>query len=150
MNAVFAASYKSPIGPIFVTGEGDRISGLSLSSKKSAGPMPAPVKKTLDAYFDRIRLPKSKFLLKGTVFQRSVWSALAAIPRGETISYKELAKRVRRPRAVRAVAAAVGANPVAILLPCHRVIGSDGSLTGFAYGLKKKAWLLKHEQGARG
>jgi methylated-DNA-[protein]-cysteine S-methyltransferase len=83
--------------------------------------------------------------LEGTPFQLRVWRALATIPFGATLSYAELAERIGDPRAVRAVGAANGRNPLAILLPCHRVIGSDGSLTGFAGGLPLKRWLLDHE-----
>lgn len=86
--------------------------------------------------------------LRGTEFQRQVWASLATIPYGETISYAEQAERLGRPSAVRAVAAANGKNPVGIVVPCHRVIGSDGSLTGYAAGLPVKRWLLAHE-GAR-
>ena len=82
----------------------------------------------------------------GSEFQQTVWQALAEIPYGETISYSTLATRIGRPRAVRAVGAANGANPLPIVLPCHRVIGSDGSLTGFGGGLPSKAWLLSHER----
>lgn len=81
----------------------------------------------------------------GTPFQETVWRALRRIPAGSTVTYAELARRIGRPTAVRAVAAANGANPVAVLIPCHRVIGSDGSLTGYAGGLECKAWLLARE-----
>ena len=81
----------------------------------------------------------------GTAFQREVWSALRQIPRGETRSYAQLATTIGRPSAVRAVAAANGANPISLIVPCHRVIGSDGSLTGYAGGLTRKGWLLRHE-----
>jgi methylated-DNA-[protein]-cysteine S-methyltransferase len=81
----------------------------------------------------------------GTPFQRSVWLKLREIPPGRTWSYAELARAVGRPSAVRAVGAANGANPIAIVLPCHRVIGSDGSLTGYGGGLDRKQWLLRHE-----
>lgn len=81
----------------------------------------------------------------GTPFQRKVWMALAKIPHGRTWSYGELAAKVGRPAAARAVGAASGRNPLPILLPCHRVVGSDGSLTGFGGGLTVKAWLLSHE-----
>jgi methylated-DNA-[protein]-cysteine S-methyltransferase len=81
----------------------------------------------------------------GTAFQKEVWRALRQIPCGETISYGELARRIRRPAAVRAVGLANGANPIAIVVPCHRVIGADGSLTGYGGGLEKKRWLLAHE-----
>jgi len=83
--------------------------------------------------------------LGGTAFQRRVWQALRAVPAGQTISYKTLARRIQAPRAVRAVGAANGANPVPIVLPCHRVIGADGSLTGYGGGLERKRWLLRHE-----
>jgi methylated-DNA-[protein]-cysteine S-methyltransferase len=85
----------------------------------------------------------------GTPFQRAVWSALRGIPCGTTQSYGELAHRIGRPSAVRAVGLANGANPVGIVVPCHRVIGSNGSLTGFAGGLERKRWLLAHESAAR-
>jgi len=82
----------------------------------------------------------------GSPFQRSVWAALLAIPPGETRSYRELAAAVGRPRAVRATGAANGANPFAIVVPCHRVIGSNGALTGYAGGIERKRWLLEHER----
>lgn len=83
--------------------------------------------------------------LNGTPFQKQVWHALRRIPCGTTISYAELARRIGNPSSVRAVGTANGANPVAIVVPCHRVIGSDGSLTGYGGGLDRKRWLLAHE-----
>lgn len=83
--------------------------------------------------------------LGGTAFQRRVWRALRSIPAGTTVSYRTLAERVHAPKAMRAVGAANGANPVPIVLPCHRVIGADGSLTGYGGGLATKRWLLRHE-----
>ena len=83
--------------------------------------------------------------LNGTDFQKRVWRALRRIPGGSTISYAELARRSGEPTAVRAVGAANGANPVALVVPCHRVIGSDGTLTGYGGGLERKRWLLVHE-----
>ncbi len=82
----------------------------------------------------------------GTEFQQSVWQALNRIPYGHTIPYGELAQALGRPRAVRALGAAVGRNPLAIILPCHRVVGADGSLTGYTGGLERKAFLLQLEQ----
>ena len=84
----------------------------------------------------------------GTAFQRTVWRALRRIPCGETISYRELARRVDRPAAVRAVGLANGSNPISVVVPCHRVIGSDGSLTGYGGGIERKRWLLAHERRA--
>ncbi len=85
----------------------------------------------------------------GTPFQRQVWRALRDIPCGETTSYGELARRIGHPSAVRAVGAANGANPVAVVLPCHRVIGANGSLTGYGGGIERKRWLLDHERSVR-
>ncbi len=81
----------------------------------------------------------------GTVFQQAVWQALRSIPPGTTLSYGALAKKLGRPKAVRAVGTANGANPVGIAIPCHRVIGMDGSMTGYGGGLERKRWLLAHE-----
>ena len=81
----------------------------------------------------------------GTRFQQQVWRALRRIPAGETRSYSEIARALRRPRAARAVGASNGRNPVALIVPCHRVIGADGSLSGYAGGLERKRWLLRHE-----
>jgi methylated-DNA-[protein]-cysteine S-methyltransferase len=86
----------------------------------------------------------------GTEFQRAVWRELATIPAGETRTYGRVAAAIGRPGAVRAVARANAANPIAILVPCHRVIGADGTLTGYAGGLERKAWLLDHEGRATG
>jgi methylated-DNA-[protein]-cysteine S-methyltransferase len=83
----------------------------------------------------------------GTPFQQSVWSGLQRIPFGETISYGELARRIDNPKACRAVGRANGANPIPVIIPCHRVIGSTGALVGFTAGLGLKAWLLEHETG---
>jgi AraC family transcriptional regulator of adaptative response/methylated-DNA-[protein]-cysteine methyltransferase len=84
---------------------------------------------------------------QGTPFQKEVWNALRDIPAGETITYGTLATRIGRPNAVRAVGAACGANPIAIIIPCHRVVGSTGKLTGYAYGLDMKRQLLDRERG---
>jgi methylated-DNA-[protein]-cysteine S-methyltransferase len=86
---------------------------------------------------------------QGTDFQKSVWSELMKIPYGKTISYRELARRLGDEKVIRAAAAANGANPIAILIPCHRVVGSHGELTGYAAGLHRKKWLLEHERGER-
>ena len=81
----------------------------------------------------------------GTEFQQTVWRALRAIPPGRPISYGELARRIGRPKAVRAVGFANGANPISVIIPCHRLVGADGSLTGYGGGLARKRWLLDHE-----
>jgi methylated-DNA-[protein]-cysteine S-methyltransferase len=85
----------------------------------------------------------------GTDFQREVWRALREIPCGTTVSYGQLATRIKRPKAVRAVGLANGSNPIGVVVPCHRVIGSDGSLTGYGGGIERKRWLLEHESKAQ-
>jgi methylated-DNA-[protein]-cysteine S-methyltransferase len=86
----------------------------------------------------------------GTPFQRAVWSALREIPLGATESYGKLAERIGRPTAVRAVGLANGSNPIGIVVPCHRVIGANGSLTGYGGGMERKRWLLEHEKAQTG
>jgi len=104
--------------------------------------------KQIDEYFKGNR---SKFLLNldpaGTKFQRSVWRQLEKIPFGEVVSYGQIAEAIGNPRACRAVGNANGKNPISIIIPCHRVIGSDGRLTGYGGGLWRKEWLIKHERG---
>jgi methylated-DNA-[protein]-cysteine S-methyltransferase len=89
------------------------------------------------------------FQTRGTAFQRRVWDALITVPYGTTTTYRELAAQIGKPRAVRAVGAANGRNPISIVVPCHRLIGADGSLTGYGGGLERKRWLLEHERRAR-
>ncbi|MFT3996498.1 MAG: methylated-DNA--[protein]-cysteine S-methyltransferase [Asticcacaulis sp.] len=104
----------------------------------------------LSAYFTgTLRVFSVPLDFKGTDFQVAVWRALTAIPYGETRSYGDIATRLGRPSATRAVGAANGRNPISIIAPCHRVIGASGRLTGFAGGLEAKAWLLSHESGGR-
>ncbi len=101
----------------------------------------------LRAYFDGelAAIDGLKVAFGGTAFQRDVWRGLLTIPCGETRSYGDLARQVGRPKAVRAVGLANGSNPLAIVVPCHRVIGSNGTLTGYGGGLERKRWLLEHE-----
>lgn len=110
-------------------------------SRKSAA------RRALDAYFagELSALDTLTTAMNGTPFQRQVWSALRRIPTGRTLSYGTLAAKIGRPAAVRAVGLANGANPIAIVVPCHRVIGANASLTGYASGLERKRWLLAHE-----
>lgn len=106
--------------------------------------------RALERYFDGSAEPFSELAIaaKGTAFQRSVWDALRSIPLGTAISYRALAERIGKPRAVRAVGLANGRNPLPIIVPCHRVIGADRRLTGFGLGIAVKAWLLVHEGAA--
>lgn len=110
---------------------------------------PASVTRWLDAYFaGEVRaLPMAAIEMTGSAFQKRVWQALIAIPCGECRSYGGLAAELGLPNAARAVARAIALNPVSIIVPCHRVIGSDGQLTGYAGGLERKQWLLDHEAG---
>ena len=105
----------------------------------------AAVARAVDAYFAGKGAPAVPLDLHGTPFQRAVWQALQALPAGSTSTYGEIAQRIGAPAAVRAAGAAIGRNPVSILVPCHRVLGRDGSLTGYAGGLARKRALLRHE-----
>jgi methylated-DNA-[protein]-cysteine S-methyltransferase len=111
-------------------------------------PNPAGLSAAMRAYFagNLTAIDDLPVATGGTDFQRQVWRALRQIPCGETISYGELARRIDRPAAVRAVGLANGSNPISVVVPCHRVIGSDGSLTGYGGGIERKRWLLTHEQ----
>jgi len=111
------------------------------------GVAPAELRQALTAYFDGVlaALDAVPVATAGTSFQRQVWAELRRIPPGTTLSYGALAARIGRPAAVRAVGAANGANPISIVLACHRVIGADATLTGYGGGLARKRWLLAHE-----
>jgi len=114
------------------------------------GSAPVAVREALDAYFagEMEALARVPWRLVGTDFQQAVWRALVEIPAGTTTSYGALAAKLGRPAAVRAVGAANGANPVGVVIPCHRVIGANGSLTGYGGGIERKRWLLAHESRA--
>lgn len=117
-----------------------------------AGAAPAAVRHAFGAYFEGElhALETIRWRAAGSDFQLAVWTALTTIRVGETVSYSELALRLGNPRAVRAVGLANGSNPISIVVPCHRVIGADGSLTGYGGGLDRKRWLLQHEAPASG
>lgn len=111
------------------------------------GALPAPLRQALEHYFagDLGAIDSIAVHTGGTAFQREVWQALRTIPAGHTLSYGALAARLGRPKAVRAVGLANGANPIGIVVPCHRVIGANGALTGYGGGIERKQWLLAHE-----
>jgi len=159
MKKKYWTTMKSPIGELFIAGHDGKISDVLFHRplKDFPGPMweksDKPfreIKKQLGEYF---RGKRKKFDLKlapeGTPFQLAAWRQLRSIPYGGTISYGEQAKRLGNPRASRAVGAANGKNPISIIVPCHRVIGANGRLTGFGGGLNKKKKLLDLE-GAKG
>lgn len=146
------AIFDTPLGPALLEGDAHGISHLRILEgnpeiTEKIPPSLAHAVKQLQQYFTGER---QNFELKlnpaGTDFQRQVWKLLEKIPFGSTCSYLELAKAYGDPKAIRAIASANGKNPLWIIIPCHRVIGSDGSLTGYAGGLWRKKWLLEHEQ----
>ncbi|MBU1538324.1 MAG: methylated-DNA--[protein]-cysteine S-methyltransferase [Alphaproteobacteria bacterium] len=114
------------------------------------GRAPDRVRRAVEGWFggDLTALDGLTVKTGGTAFQRTVWAALRDIPAGETRSYGQLAAAIGSPRAVRAAGLANGQNPIAVIVPCHRVIGANGTLTGYAGGLERKRWLLDHERGA--
>ena len=145
--------YPSPIGRLLLTADGTALTGLYMTAQSTDGwtenPTAAPLAaavQQLNEYFGGSRREFDLPLrLEGTPFQQRVWRELTEIPYGQTWSYGQLAKRIRNPSASRAVGLANGRNPISILVPCHRVIGADGSLTGYGGGLERKRWLLTHE-----
>lgn len=155
-NAKFALVMDSPVGALTLTSDGHALTSLLFEgSKERPGidelkpdAIVKETKKQLEEFFARKRKTfEVPLLAEGTDFQREVWGALTRIPYGETRSYAQLAKSIGKPKAMRAVGAANGRNPIAIIVPCHRVIGADGSLTGFGGGMENKARLLDFERG---
>lgn len=150
MNKKFFDYYDSPVGILEIcTTENELISVLYVDERKESSERPEilqEVIKQLDEYFAGSRKDFDiKFKLKGTEFQKTVWTALTDIPYGETVSYKNIATKIGNEKAVRAVGSANGKNVINIIVPCHRVIGANKSLTGYGGGLHRKSWLLKHE-----
>ncbi len=150
---------KTPVGELKLVARGETLAAvlwendsprrvpLASPGKDDAHPALMEAERQLHDYFAGKRRTFSlKFDCAGTEFQKAVWQALTTIPFGETRTYAQIARQIGRPKAVRAVGAANGKNPVSIIVPCHRVIGANGALTGFAGGLENKAWLLALEQ----
>ena len=141
--------YDTPLGKMEITANEDAVLSIHFVDKVQ------PVKR--NAVTDLARQQMLEYFAgeretfdlpmapEGTEFQRMVWRALTQVAYGETCSYADIANRINKPKAVRAVGAANGKNPMTIVVPCHRIVGSDGSLTGYASGTDKKAWLLNHE-----
>ncbi len=156
--AIVSIPYSSPLGLIKLVGTEQGVLALEFveeddmdvaASPASPSSIPACLKSCvhqLDRYFQGqatdFNLPVQP---QGTAFQQTVWHALADIPFGQTTTYQAIARKIGRPQAMRAVGAANGKNPISIILPCHRVIGSNGKLTGYGGGLWRKQWLLEHE-----
>jgi methylated-DNA-[protein]-cysteine S-methyltransferase len=156
VSAVYFTTIESPVGPLLLDGDSNALHGVSFENSKRAARPESNWKENRAAFKEATRQLQAYFrgelkefslplAMEGTDFQLCVWNALRTIPYGETISYAQLAARIGNPKAVRAVGLANGSNPIPIIVPCHRVIGSDGSLTGFGGGLSTKQKLLDLE-----
>jgi methylated-DNA-[protein]-cysteine S-methyltransferase len=150
--------FPSPLGRLLAVCNGDAVTGLHFETerhppRRDAGwlrvendPLLTVLRQQLDEYWaGRRRQFDVPMAPAGTAFQRAVWHAIAVVPYGEVISYGELARRVGSPRGMRAAGLATGHNPISIVVPCHRIVGSTGALTGYGGGLDRKVWLLRHE-----
>lgn len=158
MSLLIYTTVDSPIGQLLLLSDGVALRGLYMQDGRKPTtinprwvPSTAPfvdVTAQLEEYFAAARTTFDiPLALAGASFERKVWHALVGIPYGETVSYGEIARRVGQPSAARAVGLANGRNPIAVIVPCHRVIGADGTLTGYGGGLERKRLLLELEQG---
>lgn len=156
-NALHYSEMESPLGPLLLMGDGSALSGLYMEEQKYRPALPSGcrraddsfrvVREQLRAYFaGELREFDLPIAGQGTTFQMAVWQALCSIPYGTTETYGNLARRLGRAGASRAVGLANGRNPIGIIVPCHRVIGANGSLTGYGGGVERKRWLLEHER----
>jgi len=155
---MISATHKTPIGTLTLVSDGEAITYVDFENTKYPSPkfprggdkIIEQAKKELDAYFaGKLKEFKVPVRPQGTDFQQAAWKALTKIPYGVTRSYGDQARAIGKPKAVRAIGAANGRNPIPIIIPCHRVIGADGSLTGFGGGMATKQFLLELEQGQR-
>jgi O-6-methylguanine DNA methyltransferase len=162
---LYRVTFETPVGPMMALASHEALCALEFSSPRRMSRLdarlkrwfspydiedaPNPILSRTDAwlrsYFAGIDPGDVPLDLRGGPFELRVWSALREIPRGQTASYGEIAKRIGAPSASRAVGMANGANPIALVVPCHRVIGTNGTLTGYGGGLERKRWLLTHE-----
>ena len=151
-SEIYHLRIDTPVGPVLISGTTQFINSVSFTDEPAvdfpqAPPLLLDCAQQLYEYFGGARkifeLPLSQ---EGTAFQQSVWQQLLAIPFGQTISYLQLARRINNPKSIRAVGTTNGKNQLAIIVPCHRVIGSNGTLTGYAGGIWRKRWLLEHER----
>ncbi|HEX4933409.1 MAG TPA: methylated-DNA--[protein]-cysteine S-methyltransferase [Gemmatimonadaceae bacterium] len=153
---VYYTTMPSPLGDLLLTGDGRHLTGLYMTPHQH-GPargdawvrrddLFADARRQLEEYFAGTRVTfEIPLAPDGTEFQRRVWMALRDIPYARTVSYGDIAREIGNPKGVRAVGLANGRNPISIIVPCHRVIGANGSLTGYGGGLDRKRWLLEHE-----
>lgn len=151
----------SPVGPLLLTSDGDHLTGAFMGAEATlervsasdkwrpdTAAVLAETKAQLKSYFAaKLKVFDLPLNPVGTVFQKQVWNYLSSIPHGTTVSYKTVAEALGAPRSMRAVGMANGRNPIAIIIPCHRVIGANGTLTGYRGGLWRKQWLMNFEQG---
>ncbi len=146
-----SAYLHSPVGTLEIKGDENGLASVHFldSDEKTTTSISKFLQPTIDQLLEYFEGGRTKFNLKlnpeGTPFQKKVWEQLMDIPFAKTVSYLEIANRLGNPKVIRAAASANGKNPIAIIIPCHRVIGSEGSLTGYAGGLHRKKWLLDHE-----
>ncbi|MFT6791236.1 MAG: O-6-methylguanine DNA methyltransferase [Cellvibrionaceae bacterium] len=150
--AIYKQYLSSPVGILEIHANESSISQIFFVEEESPSNMlPNAVTKEaqrqLKAYFaGQIKVFDVPLQLKGTVFQKNIWHYLQQIPFGQTMSYRDVGQIAGYPKASRAIGSAIGRNPISIIIPCHRVIGRDGTLTGYSGGLERKAWLLEHEK----
>jgi len=160
MRASYFSKLDSPVGPLLLLGDGTALTGLKMKKQKYGDGTPdgcqrndsvfKDAREQLAAYFaGELKTFALPLAPEGTSFQKLVWQALLDIPFGKTESYGALAKRIGHDQGARAVGLANGHNPIGIIIPCHRVIGADGSLTGYGGGIERKQWLLEHEGSYR-
>src|SRR5882672_2330510 len=156
-NAPYYTELASPVGALLLLGDEHALSGLYMHEQRHRPPLPdgckqndkafGHVREQLKAYFaGKLQEFEVEVAGEGSAFQRTVWRALCKIPFGKTESYGGLARRIGNANASRAVGLANGRNPIGIIVPCHRVVGANGSLTGYGGGLERKQWLLEHER----
>jgi len=144
-------TFSSPLGILHITFNDQAVTSILFTDEKTELSLPdhplfAEVTRQLHAYFEgKLRDFNLPLQAEGTEFQKKVWNALQDIPYGQTVSYLDIATAIGNPKAVRAVGLANGKNPIAIVVPCHRVIGANGKLIGYGGGLWRKEWLLRHE-----
>jgi methylated-DNA-[protein]-cysteine S-methyltransferase len=154
---LYHSDFESPVGPLLLLGDGTALTGLYMHEQRYRPPLPEgcernervfrDVREQLRAYFaGKLRNFDVPLAQHGSSFQLAVWRALIEIPYGQTESYGALAKRLGKEKASRAVGLANGRNPIGIIVPCHRVVGTNGSLTGYGGGIERKQWLLDHER----
>ncbi|MBV8714211.1 MAG: methylated-DNA--[protein]-cysteine S-methyltransferase [Chloroflexi bacterium] len=157
MSAIRYSIAPSPLGDLILSGA-EHLSGVAFTDSRKATRVDADCRRDDGAFAEAASQLRAYFAgeltrfeleldLQGTDFQRRVWAALLQIPYGKTTTYGQLASELGDPKAMRAVGLANGRNPISIIVPCHRVIGSNGSLTGYGGGLPRKQWLLAHERG---